>query len=117
MLHAFPIRALQVDSGSEYAAEFEAACQQHGLDPVVLLPRSPKPNGTVERANRTHTSTLTLRKRCLIIMASPRLVSNKTRTNLHRLHRVEMFRGVAFLLSETTNEKRSAIEEPYASFT
>jgi putative transposase len=51
----FPIRALQVDSGSEFAAEFEQACQQRGLHLFVLPPRSPKLNGAVERANRTHT--------------------------------------------------------------
>jgi hypothetical protein len=38
----FPIRALQVDSGSEFAAEFEAACQRRGLRLFVLPPRSPK---------------------------------------------------------------------------
>jgi transposase InsO family protein len=51
----FPVRALQVDGGSEFAAEFEAACQQRGLRLFVLPPRSPKLNGAVERANRTHT--------------------------------------------------------------
>ena len=51
----FPIRALQVDGGSEFAAEFEQACQQRGLHLFVLPPRSPKLNGSVERANRTHT--------------------------------------------------------------
>ena len=38
----FPIRAVPVDGGSEFAA-------------FVLPPRSPKLNGAVERANRTHT--------------------------------------------------------------
>jgi len=51
----FPIRALQVDGGSEFAAESEAVCQQRGLRLFVLPPRSPKLNGAVERANRTHT--------------------------------------------------------------
>jgi putative transposase len=51
----FPIRALQVDGGSEFAAEFELACQQRRLHLFVLPPRSPKLNGAVERANRTHT--------------------------------------------------------------
>jgi putative transposase len=50
----FPIRAVQVDGGSEFAAEFEQACQQRGLHLFVLPPRSPKLNGAVERANRTH---------------------------------------------------------------
>jgi transposase InsO family protein len=51
----FPIRALQVDGGSEFTAQFEQACQQRGLRLFVLPPRSPKLNGAVERANRTHT--------------------------------------------------------------
>ena len=51
----FPLRALQVDGGSEFAALFEEACQRRGLRLFVLPPRSPKLNGRVERANRTHT--------------------------------------------------------------
>jgi putative transposase len=50
----FPIRALQVDGGSEFAAEFEQACQTRRLPLFVLPPRSPKLNGHVERAQRTH---------------------------------------------------------------
>jgi hypothetical protein len=45
----FPLRALQVDGGSEFAALFEEACQQRGLRLFVLPPRSPKLNGQVER--------------------------------------------------------------------
>lgn len=51
----FPVRAVQVDGGSEFMADFEAACQQRGVQLFVLPPRSPKLNGCVERANRTHT--------------------------------------------------------------
>jgi putative transposase len=51
----FPVRALQVDGGSEFAAQFEQACQQRGLHLFVLPPRSPKLKGSVERAQRTHT--------------------------------------------------------------
>ncbi len=51
----FPLRALQVDGGGEFAAAFEQACQQRGVKLFVLPPRSPKLNGQVERANRTHT--------------------------------------------------------------
>jgi transposase InsO family protein len=51
----FPVRAVQVDGGSEFAGEFERACQQRGIRLFVLPPRSPKLNGRVERANRTHT--------------------------------------------------------------
>lgn len=51
-----PVRlhALQVDGGSEFMAEFEASCARRGLRLFVLPPRSPKLNGAVERANRTH---------------------------------------------------------------
>jgi transposase InsO family protein len=51
----FPVRALSVDNGSEFMAEFEAACAERGIALFVLPPRSPKLNGSVERANRTHT--------------------------------------------------------------
>jgi len=50
----FPLRALQVDGGSEFAAVFEEACRRRGVRLFVLPPRSPKLNGRVERANRTH---------------------------------------------------------------
>ena len=51
----FPVRAIQVDGGSEFHAAFETECQQRGIRLFVLPPRSPKLNGCVERANRTHT--------------------------------------------------------------
>jgi transposase InsO family protein len=50
----FPVCAIQVDGGSEFMAEFEAACQARAIALFVLPPRSPKLNGHVERANRTH---------------------------------------------------------------
>jgi len=49
----FPVRALQVDGGSEFATEFEQACQARQIPWFVLPPRSPKFNGHVERAHRT----------------------------------------------------------------
>ncbi len=51
----FPVRALQVDGGSEFRAAFEETCQERGVRLFVLPPRSPKLNGHVERAQRTHT--------------------------------------------------------------
>jgi putative transposase len=51
----FPIKALQVDGGAEFQAAFEQACQERGIRLFVLPPRSPKLNGHVERAHRTHT--------------------------------------------------------------
>jgi len=50
----FPVRAVQVDGGSEFMAQFEEACQERGIQVFVLPPRSPKLNGHVERAQRTH---------------------------------------------------------------
>lgn len=51
----FPLRAIQVDGGSEFYRDFESACQKRGIKLFVLPPKSPKLNGGVERANRTHT--------------------------------------------------------------
>jgi putative transposase len=50
----YTVRAIQVDGGSEFKAEFEEACREKGLRLFVLPPRSPKLNGCVERAQRTH---------------------------------------------------------------
>jgi len=51
----FTVRAIQVDGGSEFESIFEQECQQRGIRLFVLPPRSPKLNGGVERAHRTHT--------------------------------------------------------------
>lgn len=51
----FEVKALQIDGGSEFQGIFEEVCQQYGIKLFVLPPRSPKLNGHVERANRTHT--------------------------------------------------------------
>ncbi len=51
----FPVNAIQIDGGSEFMAKFEWACRDLGIRLFVLPPRSPKLNGGVERANRTHT--------------------------------------------------------------
>ena len=51
----FEVRAIQVDGGSEFQAGFEQACQERNIRLFVLPPRSPKLNGCVERAQRTHT--------------------------------------------------------------
>ncbi len=50
----FPIRAIQIDGGSEFKAKFERACEALGIALYVLPPRSPRLNGKVERAHRTH---------------------------------------------------------------
>lgn len=44
-------KAIQVDGGSEFMAEFEEACEKHGITLYVLPPKSPKLNGAVERCN------------------------------------------------------------------
>jgi putative transposase len=51
----FQVRAVQVDGGSEFHAEFETLCEALGIRLFVLPPCSPKLNGHVERAQRTHT--------------------------------------------------------------
>jgi len=51
----FGVRAISVDNGSEFMAEFEQACADRGIALLTLPPRSPRLNGAVERANRTHT--------------------------------------------------------------
>jgi len=50
----YPVRAIQIAGGSEFKAVFERAGQALGLQLFVLPPRSPKLNGHVERAHRTH---------------------------------------------------------------
>jgi hypothetical protein len=49
----FRVRALQVDGGLEFMAGFEEACHGRGIELFTLPPRSPKLNGSVERANPT----------------------------------------------------------------
>ena len=49
----WPVKAIQIDGGSEFMAEFEQACADKKLPLYVLPPRSPKLNGGVERCNQT----------------------------------------------------------------
>jgi len=65
----FPIRALQVDGGSEFAADFEQACQQCGLRLFVLPPRSPSstarssaPSGLTPRSFKVTACSLEMKK-------------------------------------------------------
>jgi transposase InsO family protein len=51
----FQVRAIQVDGGSEFQSVFEEECHRLGIRLFILPPRSPKLNGHVERAHRTHT--------------------------------------------------------------
>ena len=50
----YPIKAIQIDGGSEFKDQFEEECKAKKIPLFVLPPRSPKLNGHVERANRTH---------------------------------------------------------------
>jgi putative transposase len=50
----FPIRAIQIDGGSEFKKHFEASCRDRNIRLFVVPPRSPKLQGCVERSNRTH---------------------------------------------------------------
>lgn len=50
----FPIRAIQIDGGSEFKKHFEAACRSRNIRLFVIPPHSPKLQGYVERSNRTH---------------------------------------------------------------
>jgi hypothetical protein len=49
------IKAIQIDDGSEFQSVFENECQKRGIISMSCHPRSPKLNGAVKRANRTHT--------------------------------------------------------------
>jgi len=51
----FKVKALQVDGGAEFYSEFEEECERRKIRLFVLPPKSPKLNGCVERAHRTHT--------------------------------------------------------------
>ncbi len=50
----FPIKTIHVDGGLEFHHVFEEECHRKGIRLFVLPPRSPKLNGHVERAQRTH---------------------------------------------------------------
>ena len=45
------IQAIQVDGGSEFKADFETECRRRGITLFELPPRSPEPDGHVERDN------------------------------------------------------------------
>ena len=49
----FPIKAIQIDGGSEFKDQFEAACRRHKILLFQNPARCPELNGGVERTNRT----------------------------------------------------------------
>jgi putative transposase len=50
----FAVRAIQIDGGSEFKKHFEEACRLHGIRLFIIPPRTPKLQGYVESANKTH---------------------------------------------------------------
>lgn len=52
--YPFPIRAVQIDGGSEFKKHFEEACRERGIRVFIIPPRTPKMQAYVERVNRTH---------------------------------------------------------------
>jgi putative transposase len=50
----FRIKAIQIDGGSEFMDQFEAACRKEKIELFLNPPRHPQLNGGVERSNRTH---------------------------------------------------------------
>ena len=51
----FTLKALQLDGGSVFQAQFEVECQRQDILLFILPSHSPKLNGHVESAHRTHT--------------------------------------------------------------
>ena len=49
----FKISSIQIDSGSEFMAEFEQACADLDIALFVLPSKKPQYNGGVERSDRT----------------------------------------------------------------
>ena len=81
------IRAIQVDGGSEFMAEFEEGCRVLGIELFVLPPRSPKLNGMVERLQRTFRDEFYTRALPLGIEAiQGELEGYLEHYNLHRPH-------------------------------
>jgi transposase InsO family protein len=50
----FPVQAIQIDGGSEFKKHFEQACRERGIRLFIIPPRTPKLQGYVESANKTH---------------------------------------------------------------
>jgi len=50
----FPIRAIQIDGGSEFKKHFEEACRERRIRLFIIPPRTPKLQCYVERSNRTY---------------------------------------------------------------
>jgi len=98
----FPVRAIQVDGGSEFMAEFEAACRDRGILLSVLPPCSPKLNGHVERSNRTHKEEFYRRLRSATTIAEVRRLL-RTREDVHNCYRPHQ--ALAFLTPQAFHQQ------------
>lgn len=49
----FTVKSVQVDNGSEFRGQFEAACARLGLGQFIIPPATPKANAKVERCHRS----------------------------------------------------------------
>lgn len=76
----WPIKAIQIDGGSEFMAEFETTCQEKEIPLYVLPPRSPKLNGAVERCKAPGDTNSTVPPTCR--RASTRSLSMSTPSSI-----------------------------------
>jgi len=107
----FKIKAIQIDGGSEFSAIFEQECQRRGIKLFVLPPRSPKLNGGVERANRTHTEEFYDLTDSTFELADlrPKLLQWETICNTYRPHQAHYFLTPLQFLKQQKGGKVSPI--------
>lgn len=104
----FPIKAIQVDQGSEYRAEFELACQDNGITLYENRAHEPRQNAYVERLQRTFRDEFYRREHSL----DP----NEVRTDLDAyLHNYNHHRPHAGLNYRTPAEYLQDLENPHSS--
>ena len=80
----FPLRAVQVDGGSEFQGAFEDAARQRNVDLWVLPPSSPQLNGRVERRLATW------RYEFLPVLRQPAAPPHCRSQSLHRRLRLQV---------------------------
>jgi putative transposase len=108
----FAVRSLQVDGGSEFYAEFEQECQHRGIRLFALPPKSPKLNGAVERANRTHTEEFYEVYDCTwtVEALNPQLIEWEKTYNTVRPHQ-----ALGYLTPLQFLQQRAIVTQPYPS--
>jgi hypothetical protein len=86
----FPIRAIQIDGGSEFKKHFEAACRDRGIRLFIIPPRSPKLQGYADmrrgrtgHIGRSFMKSKTSRPRSKVIIASWRIGTKHKTTSAH----------------------------------